>query len=99
MNKLEKLLIEEISLAEQERTEFEERIKGGQKILDYRMALNYARDSDFLLSKKSLNVHLITEHLVYTCKQCNSTLNYLAKHSLVEKKLEGRTCYRCLKVM
>lgn len=29
MNELEKLLIEEISLAEQERTEFEERIKGG----------------------------------------------------------------------
>lgn len=36
MNALEKLLIEEISLAEQERAEFEAKIKGlNQKILDY----------------------------------------------------------------
>ncbi|MFX0790882.1 hypothetical protein ABEL50_20805 [Escherichia coli] len=57
MNALEKLLIEEISLAEQERAEFEEKIKGlNQKILDYRTALNHARDSDFSLSKKSRNV-------------------------------------------
>ena len=57
MNALEKLLIEEISLAEQERAEFEAKIKGlNQKILDYRTALNHARDSDFSLSKKSRNV-------------------------------------------
>ncbi|WP_009875594.1 ribonuclease E/G [Actinobacillus pleuropneumoniae] len=50
MNALEKLLMEEISLAEQERNECEAKIKGlNQKILDYRTALNHARDSDFSL--------------------------------------------------
>jgi hypothetical protein len=50
-------MIEELSLAEQERAEFEEKIKGlNQKILDYQTALNHARDSDFSLSKKSSNV-------------------------------------------
>ncbi|EEX50995.1 hypothetical protein [Pasteurella dagmatis] len=58
MNALEKLLIEEISLAEQERAEFEAKIKGlNQKILNYRAALNHARDSDFSLSKKSAFSH------------------------------------------
>lgn len=56
MNALEKLLMEEISLAEQERNECEAKIKGvNQKILDYRTALNHARDSDFSLSKKARN--------------------------------------------
>ena len=137
MNALEKLLIEEISLAEQERAEFEAKIKGlNQKILDYRTVLNHSRDSDFSLSKKSRNVRFqssprqLVAHILKKrpekwfhtneitlqalkldnqpidngvprlhLQTMHSTLNHLVKHSLVEKKVEGKTCYWRLKAM
>ncbi|WP_301099446.1 transcriptional regulator [Otariodibacter sp.] len=131
MNTLEKLLIEEISLAERERDQCEAKIKGlNQKILDYRTALNHARDSDFSLNKKARNIRFqssprqLVAHILKKqpekwfhtneitlqalkldnqstdngvqrlhLQTIHSTLNHLVKHSLVEKKLEGKICY------